>query len=44
MEGINRHGTLLERTPKLPPKKVSVIVNHKPWFDEECLKLVDRRK
>jgi hypothetical protein len=41
------HGTLLERTPKFQPKRVSVsvhrsIINH--GSDEECLKLAAGRK
>jgi hypothetical protein len=34
----------LERTSNFRPERVSVVVNRKPLFDEECYKLVDRRK
>jgi hypothetical protein len=42
-----RHGKLLERT-RFSSQKESIGLceskSYKPWFDEECLKLVDRRK
>jgi hypothetical protein len=35
------HGTILDKTSKFRPKRVSVSVNHS---FEECLKLGDRRQ
>jgi hypothetical protein len=37
------HGTILERTQKFWPKSLGYCESkhHKPWFDEECPKLVD---
>jgi hypothetical protein len=38
------HATLLEETSKFGLRRVWVISNHKPWFDEECSELVDLGK
>jgi hypothetical protein len=40
------HGKLLERTRISAKQSIGLCESksYKPWFDEECLKLVDRRK
>jgi hypothetical protein len=41
-----RHGKLLERRRISGKESIGLCESnsYKPWFDEECLKLVDRRK